>query len=132
MQWLAIWASISYLSVNFLLPPPAFQKCLPKEINATEVIAVETKTSSSGDPVAKKITVKDKLVAMKARCQKGQLVDAAGREIRFYRLAGCWGNPPADYLEILESQQNAINELKKRYTVIEIPCNIAQAPQVIH
>jgi hypothetical protein len=133
MQWAAMLISMSFLWLHFLMPPKqSFEACLPRDIKATEVIAVETKNSSKGDVVTKKITVKDKLAQMKARCQKGKLVDAAGREIRFYRLVGCWGNPPADYLEILDNQQHEINELKKHYTVIEISCNPSGSPRIPH
>jgi hypothetical protein len=71
----------------------------------------------------KKITVEQKLTAMKARCKNGKLVDAQGKEISFFRLEGCWGNPPADYQEILAQQQQQLDKLKQRYTVIEMTCN---------
>jgi hypothetical protein len=133
MQGIAILVLVNFLSLNFFMSPPqSIQKCLPADMKATEVIAIETKNSKAGDVVTKKITVKDQLNEIKARCQKGKLVDGSGREIRFYRLAGCWGNPPADYLEILERQQNEINELKKHYRVIEIPCNVSPDSKVIH
>jgi hypothetical protein len=67
--------------------------------------------------------VKEKLIAIKARCKKGKLVDASGREIRFYKLTGCWGNPPRDYQQILARQTEEIEKLRKRYTVIEMTCN---------
>jgi hypothetical protein len=63
------------------------------------------------------------LTKLRARCKQGKLVDGTGREIYFYRLAGCWGNPPEDYQEVLEKQRNEIVRLKKKYTVIEISCN---------
>ncbi len=133
MQGVAMLILMSFSWLHFSMPPKqSFEACLPKDIKATEVIAVETKNSRKGDVVTKKITVKDKLAQMKAGCQKGKLVDAAGREIRFYRLVGCWGNPPADYLEILERQQHGIDELKKHYTVIEISCNPSGSPRIPH
>ncbi len=84
--------------------------CLPKEIKETAL-------------VSKSKTVRQTLKMIKAKCSKGKLVDAKKREIRFYNLQGCWGNPPADYLEIMENQQTEIAELKKKYMVIEISCN---------
>jgi hypothetical protein len=84
--------------------------CLPKDLKENTL-------------VSKDKTVKQTLKAMKAKCTKGKLVDAKKREIRFYNLQGCWGNPPQDYLEIMENQQKEIAEMKKKYTVIEISCN---------
>ncbi len=78
---------------------------------------------NSADKVTASVTVEQKLVELKARCRRGKLVDRSGKEIRFYRLAGCWGNPPADYREILERQRRELEKLKKRYTVIELTCN---------
>jgi hypothetical protein len=53
------------------------------------------------------------------------LFDAHGREIYFYRLSGCWGNPPADYQEILARQREELSKLRKRYHVIEMTCSSA-------
>ena len=96
--------------------------CLPDDVKPDEVISTQTVKSDSGIDVAKQITVKQKLLEIRARCKKGKLVDPAGKEIRFYRLAGCWGNPPADYLEIMAQQQRELDEMKKHYRVIEIEC----------
>jgi len=71
----------------------------------------------------KKTTVEQRLIELDARCDKGKLVDAAGKEIYFYRLKGCWGNPPPDYQEILQRQNEELEKLRKRYTVIEMTCN---------
>ncbi len=84
--------------------------CLSKDIKETTL-------------VSKDKTVRQMLKSLKAKCSKGKLVDAKKREIRFYNLQGCWGNPPADYLEIMENQRTEIAELKKKYTVIEMSCN---------
>ncbi len=70
-----------------------------------------------------KETVIHRLDKIGARCKSGKLVDPKGKEIRFYRLQGCWGNPPADYLEILEQQKTELTQLKKKFTVIEITCS---------
>ena len=64
-----------------------------------------------------------KLKQLKARCRKGKLVDAKGKEIRFFRLQGCWGNPPEDYQEILTRQAQELENLRKQYRVIEMTCN---------
>lgn len=69
----------------------------------------------------KRITVKEKLTALKARCRRGKLVDAKRREIKFFKRE-CWGNPPADYLEIQQQQRAELARLKKKYTVVEIAC----------
>src|SRR5437588_11424237 len=92
--------------------------CLPNNIKEDTVVSVE----QSGK-AARQITVKERLKQLKARCRGRKLVDQKGRQIYFYRLTGCWGNPPVDYQEILERQRKEISELKKRYRVIEIPCN---------
>jgi len=92
--------------------------CLPKGIEEEMVVAVEQKGQAT-----KQITVKERLKQLKARCRGRKLVDSKGRQIYFYRLTGCWGKPPGDYQEILERQRKEISKLKKRYTLIEIPCN---------
>ena len=71
----------------------------------------------------KKITVEQRLIELDARCENGKLIDAEGKEIYFYRLKGCWGNPPADYQEILKQQNEELEKLRKRYVVIEMTCN---------
>jgi hypothetical protein len=50
-------------------------------------------------------------------------VDAKGKQIHFYRLTGCWGNPPENYQEILDNQQQELARLRRCYRVIEISCN---------
>ena len=115
------------LFLSLLVPAQnRFLACLPKEVKADEVISIQPVVSSLGGEEGKKITVKQKLIEIKARCKKGKLVDASGKEIRFYRLAGCWGNPPADYQEILARQRGEIEELKKRYRVVEIECDLSR------
>lgn len=101
-------------------PQRSFQQCLPDDTKLTDVVS-----ASIAKPGAesKKTNVEETLIAIKARCKKGKLVDASGKEIRFYRLTGCWGNSPADYQEILSRQTEEIEKLKKRYTVIEMSCN---------
>ena len=111
----------AFLCLNLLITgPQSFIGCLPKEIKPADVVSSRLVGSSK---VLKKITVEEKLIQLKASCKKGKLVDASGREIRFYRLEGCWGNPPADYQEILQKQSEELEKLKKQYTVIEMTCN---------
>lgn len=97
-----------------------FERCLPSGIKVADVVSAQL---AKPGRTANKITVDQKLAEMKARCKRGRLVDASGKEIRFYRLTGCWGNPPADYQEILARQAEEIEKLKKQYTVIEMTCN---------
>ncbi|HET6671460.1 MAG TPA: hypothetical protein VFH15_14630 [Pyrinomonadaceae bacterium] len=97
-----------------------WQACLPTDVDAAEVISAEA--SPAGGP-AKKITVTNKLNQIGARCRAKRLVDAKGKQIHFYRLTGCWGNPPENYQEILDNQQQELARLRRRYRVIEISCN---------
>lgn len=87
-----------------------FDACLDKEVKKEELVAGSTK-----------ITVEKRLSVIKARCRRGILVDAKRREIRFFR-PGCWGNPPADYLEIQQRERAELARLRKKYTVLEIAC----------
>lgn len=121
MERFAILSPGIFLSVSLLLAAPQrFQTCLPDGIEATDVVSAQMLESTN---TVKKITVSQKLSQLKARCKSGKLVDAAGKPIYFYRLQGCWGNPPADAQEILEQQNKELEKLRKRYTVIEMTCN---------
>lgn len=115
-----------------LISPHQFESCLPEGMKLTDVISVQIVKTADGGAARKKITLNEKLIEIKARCKKGKLVDTAGREIRLYKRAGCWGNPPVDYQEILERQEKDIVELRKRYTVVEIPCDLSGSPKLIH
>ena len=97
-----------------------WQGCLPADVDAAEVISVEP---ASAGRAAKEITVATRLNQIGARCRAKRLVDAKGKQIHFYRLTGCWGNPPVDYLEILDNQQKELAQLRRRDRVIEITCN---------
>jgi hypothetical protein len=77
---------------------------------------------SAGGEKQKGVTVGEALRLLEARCQESKLVDKAGREIYFFHLTGCWGNPPVDYEELLALQAQEAQRLKKQYTVLEIPC----------
>lgn len=107
---------------NGQINSPLQYDCLPENIKPDQVVSVISKTSGLKGEVERE-TVKQRLDKLDARCKSGKLVDAKNREIRFYQLQGCWGNPPADYQEIMNAQQKELQELKKKYTVIEITCN---------
>lgn len=104
----------------------SFTSCLPKDVKPDEIV--------SFSPDAKnQTTVKDELVRLKAtcvnkdtgrmtKCLNKLLVDESGKEIRFFRPS-CWGNPPADYQEILERERKDLEYLKTKYTVIVFKCN---------
>jgi hypothetical protein len=89
--------------------PPAFQGCLPPGVGLT-------------DPLSTGRTVEERLLQLHARCDGSRMRDGAGREIRFYPLAGCWGNPPADAQDILAAQRAEVEALRQTSEVIEIPC----------
>lgn len=102
---------------------PATYDCLPKEIKPETVVSVTRKQTAAGADQVVRETVKERLDRLNARCEAGKLVGEDKKEIRFYKLQDCWGNPPSDYREILDRQQGELEELKKKYTVIEITCN---------
>jgi hypothetical protein len=96
--------------------------CL-NDIKSDDVVSVRLITTKTGQQITKKTIVAQTLKNLKARCVHGKLLDRGGRQIRFYRLQGCWGNPPANYQEILERQRKDLADLKKKYTVVEMTCN---------
>jgi len=106
-----------------------FAKCLPEGIDVRDVVSAQ-QSKSRGE--VKVITVGETLVNLKARCKRGKVVDSKLREIRFYRLKGCWGNPPANYLEVLEKQEQELRQLRKKYTVVAVSCNSGRNPRLIH
>ncbi|HUR97103.1 MAG TPA: hypothetical protein VMZ26_03435 [Pyrinomonadaceae bacterium] len=102
--------------------PPAKYGCLPRDIRPDTVTEVKKVAWRGGIRLIKE-TVGQRLDKMNARCKAGKLVDQKETEIRFHRLQGCWGNPPADYLEIMEGERKLLRDLRKKFTVIEITCN---------
>lgn len=95
--------------------------CLPKEVTEdTPVLAKES--GQTAEKTQQPMTVGAALRKVGALCREGKLVDGSGKEIYFFHRIGCWGNPPDDYLERLARQAQEIEELKKDYTVLEIPC----------
>lgn len=89
--------------------------CLPTDTRLDDVVTYDRKGNPS-------VTVKDQLTRMKARCRSGKLVNSRRREIRFFHQS-CWGNPPPDYLEIRERENQELAKLKKRSIVIVFACN---------
>lgn len=124
MKWMVQSSLVVLFCASlFTAPSQRFQTCLPEGIKSADIVSTQFVESAAGIRKVKKITVEQTLKEMKARCKNDKLVDAAGKEIYFYHLQGCWGNPPADSQEILQQQQAEIEKLKKRYTVIEMTCN---------
>ena len=95
--------------------------CLPDGIKPDLIVSTE-RVESNRRLIVRTVTVNQILIRLGARCKKGKLVDEHGREIYFYRLIGCWGNPPADYQELLAKQNSELSRLKRQYNVIEITC----------
>lgn len=89
--------------------------CLPPGTKLDEVVSYGLEGRGT-------VTVEKKLAELKARCRNRKLVDSKGREIRFFRTS-CWGNPPDDYLEIQQRENEELQKLRKRYTVIVFGCN---------
>ncbi len=104
-----------------------YNKCLPADIKEDTVIGWDNPVNS--ERAAKPITVRQALAKLKARCVCDKLVDGRGKEIRFFQLQGCWGQPPPNYLAIMENQRVEIDALKKKYLVIEMTCNPSGIPR---
>lgn len=96
-------------------------KCLPADTKLNDVVEASIAGNANGQH---KVTVESKLNELKATCNRdNKLIDGNGRQIVFYHLIGCWGNPPANYRQLLEKQREEINKLKQQFTVIEMTCN---------
>ncbi len=98
--------------------------CLPPDVQLSSIVSAQ----ALGGGKVVKVTVQQTLNQIGAQCRSGTLVDSTGREIRFYPLTGCWGNPPDNSQDILQRQQAAIAKLKEQYTVIEMTCNPSGLP----
>jgi len=102
--------------------PDRISSCLPKNVELAAIVQGEPENDSAkGEP--KPVTVEQRLNELKARCKNGKLFDRTGKEIYFVHLIGCWGNPPEDYQEQLDRQQQELKRLKEKYTVVEISCS---------
>lgn len=97
-------------------------KCIPAGIDLNS-----RTVGASGNS----IKLADKLKALRARCSRGRLVDPKNRQIRVYQLQGCWGNPPADYRQVLEKQRKEVAVLRNKFTVIELACDQGVSPRSI-
>lgn len=95
--------------------------CLPSGVDGSTVARMDPASS-------RPVTISDELHKVKARCRRGRLTDRRGRQIVFYQLKGCWGNPPAGYDRILEEQGIELARLKREKTVIELSCNPGGQP----
>lgn len=119
-----------FLFASFLLvTKTAFAQsypCLPKGIKPDTVVSA---TLASTPNLSKKVYVKDELKRLNTRCSKKKLVDGEKREIRFYRLSGCWGYLPPNAQEIHARQTKELAELRKKYTVITLTCNPSGVPR---
>ena len=119
-----------------LVPSPTptsnLSSCLPPDIKPTGIVSAELISFSPPNKYnVKKVTVEQKLTELKASCSaSGKLVDGMGREIYFYHLTGCWGNPPFNYQNILAKQRQELEQLRQHYTVIEMTCNPSGIPPV--
>ena len=125
MKFLILFLYLSTLAVSSLAQK---YPCLQPGVKEDTVVAVLTTNSLNGAEKNKQVTVRQTLTKLKAKCLKGKLVDVKRKEIRFYNLTGCWGNPPADYQEILQQQRIEIEKLRKKYTVVEMTCNPSGMP----
>jgi len=106
--------------------------CLPPSIKPTDIVSAKLISFLPPNHYnVKKVTVEQKLTELKASCgASGKLVDGMGREIYFYHLTGCWGNPPFNYQNILAKQRQELEQLRQHYTVIEMTCNPSGIPPV--
>jgi hypothetical protein len=86
--------------------------CLPEEIRLEQVVSYGKRN----------ISVEETLEAMKATCENGRLMDQNKKEIRFFRVA-CFGNPPYNYDEIRQREQEEIARLQESYSVIVMECD---------
>ena len=117
-------------STNSAVLQPSLAKCLPADIKLNDVVVATSSGYAKGQAVeVHRVTVEQTLTELKATCNSdNKLVDGKGRQIVFYHLTGCWGNPPQGYQDILRKQQEEINKLKEQYTVIEMTCNPSGVP----
>ncbi len=100
-------------------------KCLPAGITLETVVSAKKMGFDNVTQTRQVsiVSVKETLTKIGGKCVAGKLIDQAGKEIRFYRLVGCWGNPPFDYQEILANQAKELSDLRKKFTVVELTCN---------
>jgi len=107
-----------------------FSVCLPKGITSETVVSAENLGFDKVKQTFRvaSVNVKETLNRLGGRCAAGDLTDAGEKGIKFYRLQGCWGNPPFDYQEILNNQAKELTDLRKRFIVVELTCNPSGIP----
>ncbi len=130
-SFLIDWPLVTILFSSFLTIAGTDHGCLPKGVALESIVSGENSKSANGS-IQKTATVRQTLTRIKARCKRGKLVDGASKQVYFYQLIGCWGNPPENYQELLERQDQEIQRLKKRYRVIQISCAQTGDPRLIH
>jgi hypothetical protein len=118
----AVLTAVVLFCAHHTLAKTDVKDCLPADVKATDVVST-VEVFSGGKREIRKTTAEQALKALKARCSQGKLIDESGKEIRFYRLVGCWGHPSPDDQEVLDRQRQELVDLKKRYRVIEVTCN---------
>jgi hypothetical protein len=95
----------------------AIAKLLPAEVRLDTIAECEHGGFN-------KITVEDELIRVKAHvAEDGTLKDESDKPIEFFRLTGCWGNPPINVQQIADEQNRRLEELRKTHTVITLTCN---------
>ena len=101
--------------------------CLPPNVKLDDIVSTKVVGYTRPENVVR-TTVEQTLGGLRAICKNDKLTDASGKEIYFYHRVGCWGNPPQNYNEILQKQQDELARLKKKYTVVEMTCNPSGMP----
>lgn len=116
--------------VNLVSPTPKKKMKydrLPPRIKLDTEVRKDT-LNEKGEVVSfEVVTVEQRLNELKARYKKGVLVDAKGREIRFFEplCRGVSAGYERDEQERLEKEKE-LAELLKKYTVIILYCNPAK------
>jgi hypothetical protein len=108
-------------------PPP---RRLPDRDTVAKLLPPDVRLDTVADADgARNVMVEEELVRVGARVgEDGRLQDARGRPIKFFRLTGCWGNPPGNYQQIIDEQNRALAELRKTHRVITLTCNPSGMP----
>lgn len=96
-----------------------FQACLPADIGRMDIVSAELGAGN----LVNRLNVAQALDKLQAKCDASKLVDGNGRELKFYRLQGCWGTPPPNANEIKVKQAQELASLRQTYTVVEMTCN---------
>ena len=102
--------------------------CLPESRQLSDIVSVEGYADTPEEASKlKKVAISDKLKKLQARCDNTRLVDAGGKEIRFYNLQYvCGGAAPPE--EFVNQQREEIAALEKKYTLITMTCNPGGIP----